>query len=60
MVNKYPPKRGVAECTKQNFKVIGNAKKELEYFDINKLLEGRIDYMLTVRLMLKMIYHTFR
>jgi hypothetical protein len=40
LVFNYPPKKGVAYCTKQNFEMIAKSTQTKEYYPMDKLLEG--------------------
>jgi len=53
---KWKKTLGVAECTQLQFDIIRNADPILQYYDMNKLLDGRTDYLfLLKRFLLKLI-----
>lgn len=54
---KYPPKRGVAACTKQNFDLIAASAQEKSYYDKKKLLEGKVDMRNSIKLLGGIIAH---
>lgn len=47
--NKWPEKMGVAKCTEQNFWLFSQSERKLEYYDENKLLEGRVDLVKIIK-----------
>lgn len=47
---RYPPKIGVAEMTEGHFELFAMSERKLEYYDEEKLLEGRKDYWAVFRI----------
>lgn len=49
--NKWVKNKGIQECTENQFEIIKNANSVLEYYNEKKLLEGRVDYILPLRML---------
>ncbi len=55
----FPPKRGVAECTKQNFELISKASKKQEYFDEEEICKGKIRLKTSIHVIIASILNRF-
>lgn len=47
---RFPPRLGVEQQTKQHFELFSMSTKMLEYYDEDKLLDGKKDYMAILKL----------
>lgn len=56
----FPPKRGVEECTKQNFCLQEQASQIKEYYDEKKLLSGKKNVGLSIKIVLLELIDSFR
>lgn len=58
MEYKFPPKKSVEDCTKQNFKLLEGSAQEREYYDTKELLKGKKDFVLSAKIMVCLCLNT--
>lgn len=49
--NNWIKSPGIKECTDRQFEIISKASPTLEYYDENRLLEGKVDYLMPLRIL---------